>query len=404
VKHVSLMLVVLVASGCGQQSRVSQCSPSATQPDLQPITVTFAAVAVEVELLLPPAVFCQDGNPVATRVETEVLDGANAALAHTKGAMSSSDTRGYATTIGFVPPAPGVYYLTARFEPSLGVARRQVHALKDRTAELAAVQAPAPALCDEVAGLEAGALCRRGGELSLVRPDAGAVVASGVSGVQSVGGAAWWWTATTLSRAVDDGDGGLAVESLPFRVAAPLGVERDRFTSTGSGELLEVSPALDGGLAVSSRALPAGAVPIGPGLSRRGESVGYATATELCVLGLASDDASVPVRCVPAAGLTPAMGEGDVLWLRGVETGVLAQARVVNATRDLEVRFLPAQSPLMVDTKQGVPAFTWAGHFLAVRADLTLDAWLPPAGVARRSVTPDFVVFQTREQLLLYRR
>lgn len=397
--RVALVLgVVLVA--CGPQQRVSQCSPSATTGDKPPVLVVLAGESVDVELLLPPAVFCQDGNPVATSVNTEVLNVANASLPHKYTPPTSSDTRGYATVVNFTPSAPGVFYVTARFEPSLGIARRQVQVVASRVSESVALRVPAPNLCDDVVGLEPFALCRRGTELTVLSADAGAVFAeSNVLGLVAAERTAWWWTTSAVTRAV-------TVNGALSRATAPAALGGAAVTSASSevlaraaGDLLEVR--FDGGLSVSSRPMP---VPSDvASVCRNGTTYGFGSLSKLC----AADDApDASVRCVDSVGLAPSASEANVMWLRGVETGIVAVARVAQPPlKDPEVLFLDAQAEAMLDTKQPMPAFNWNGRFLSVRRqDLTLEAWLPPVGVMRRAVTEEYVIFQTRDELFLYRR
>ncbi|MFT3712634.1 MAG: hypothetical protein QM817_33715 [Archangium sp.] len=392
-------LAVLLLVACGPQQRVPQCSPSSTRGDKTAVVVVLEGAPAEIEMLLPPAVFCQDGNPVANAVGTEILSASNTSIAHTFTPPTSSDTRGYTTMVTFTPPAPGVYFITARFEPSLGVARRLVQVLADRTAEVPALRIPNAMPCDEVAGLTERAVCRRGQEVSVLHDGGVDFSELGVLGLACSQGTAWWWTSSTLTRAVEV-DGGLARSTiaLPFAPGS-LSVSADSLVRA-SAEAIEVTVQGDGGLISTTRTLPvAGAA---PGASRSGSVLGIATPTQLCAIGDEQPDASV--RCVDSSGLVGAASEGDVIWLRGAETGIIGIARVTSATRDPEVHFLEAQADSMIDTKVAFPAFSWNGKFLSVRRDLTLEAWQPPPALVKRSVTQDFVVFQTREEIVLFRR
>jgi hypothetical protein len=368
--------------------------------------VLLENTVAEVEVLLPPAVFCQDGNPVATAVATEILSASNTPIAHTNTAPASSDTRGYSTVVTFTPPGPGVYFVTGRFEPSLGVGRRLVQVLADRTQEAPALRLPYGSMCDEVFGLSRLALCRRGQDVSVLgaATDGGAALSafseSGVVGLASADGAAWWWTSSTVTRAVEV-NGALERTTLPLALGqGSIAVRGDALLRAAS-DAVEVFVQGDGGLGSAQRALAVNST--APGVSRRGSTLGVATGTQLCTLGDEAPDASV--RCIDSEGLVGAASERDVLWLRGAETGIIGMARVTSPDQDPEVQFLEAQSSAMLDTKQGIPAFSWNGKLLSVRPDdLTLEAWQPPAMVMRRSVTQDFVVFQTREEIVLFRR
>ena len=59
-------LLVLIGVACGPQRHFEPCSPSATGVIDPPILVALVGQPVELELLLPPAVICPQGNPVAT--------------------------------------------------------------------------------------------------------------------------------------------------------------------------------------------------------------------------------------------------------------------------------------------------------------------------------------------------
>lgn len=395
-----LLALSFLGVACGPQQRVAPCSPSSTTGEKPPIVVVLAGNPVDVELLLPPAVFCEEGNPVATSVGTEVMNTLNEPVPHTHGPPTSSDTRGYATTVTFTPSAPGVYFLSARFEPSLGLIRRQVQVVANRLAETPAVRVPATVTCDEVAGLEPFAVCLRGSELTVLS-DAGVTYAeSTVVRVAASEGTAWWWTTTSVTRA-DVVSGALR------RVTLPLVLGNSRAASVSSAVLAQgTSPVTvvrfdgDAGLQREAREAPLSPV---LSLSRNGDLFGFGGSDSLCATDGLPDGG---VRCVSSVGLVPSASEANVMWLRGAETGVVALARVPPPPlKDPDVLFLEAQASVLVDTKQPTPAFTWAGKFISVRRqDLTLEAWEPPPGMLRRAVTEEYVVFQTRTEVLLFRR
>ncbi len=396
--RVERLTLLLFVAACGPQQPVPQCSQRGVGVTRTAVPVVFAGQPVEVELLLRPAVFCQDGNPVSTNVVTEVVDAQNHPVAHEHTDPTSSDTRGYATTVTFTPATRGAYYLSARFEPALGIAQRELQVLGDRAGDVPVLRMPLASPCDEVWALERAVLCRRGQQLSVLR-DGGVELSEPITGVASSGGVGWWWTDARVTRA-EEVDGGLVRVELPLSLGAgPTAVTAQTFTRATSN-VVEVR-VVDGGLGVRRWLLPPvdGGV-AGAGLSRAGEVVGYATATQVCA---AAPDASV--ACLDSA-LAPGAGEGDVLWLRGAETGVVALARIERAVTAPVVLFLPAQSIALTDTKQGRPAFTWNGRYVAVRADdLTLEAWLAPGLVARQSVTGEHVFFQLQSgELVVYRR
>ena len=387
--------------GCGPRQAVGPCSPSGVNSLRAPVAVAFVGQETEVDLLLPPAVFCEAGNPIATEVRTEVLSSENEPLVHTNSGPSSSQARGYSTVVTFTPSAAGVSELSARFEPGLGVARRQVQVVTDRTAEQPGLRASAAAVCDEVRGLTAHVVCRRGSTLSVLLPgDAGVVLSEAVSGFGTTGAVAWWWTETQVTR-VEEVDGGLSRLDAPLVVGAGVThVETGRLTRVSGTSGVEVREE-DGGLISTAFTLSAGHD--GGGLARKGDVLGYWNGAQVCTHTLAREDASV--ACLDVLGFTPLGAERDVLWLKGVETGLLARARITGPGVPLEVRLLDGQPALFTEVKQPLPTFTWNGRFVTVRPDtFTFDAFVSPSQTQRQFVTSEHVVFQRGGELLLLAR
>ena len=343
----------------------------------------------EVELVLPPAVFCPNGNPVATEVVTEVLDAQNRPVAHVHDQPVSSNTRGYSTRITFTPTSAGVHYLTARFEPGLGLARRQQQVALERGGEPPWVRTTLGAPCDEVAPLGGAVLCRRGTQLQISR--LGAVESTEtIAGLATAGEVGWLWTGSQLSRVVEL-DGGLTRTALPLSIGpGALAVTEDRWVLGAGAGFLEVRLGEDGGLAERRWSVDPAFAPIsGPGLALEGEVVGWSTATRVCA---GAPDAAVACLDTP---LQPLAGEGASLWLRGVDTGVVAQARVSAAGGVPVVLFVPAQNGSLMEARQDHPSFSWDGRLVAVRADdLSFEAWRAPGPVARQTATGASVVFQ----------
>lgn len=391
----SLMLAVLVA--CGPQSRVSPCSPSAMVPPKPTIPVVFVGESVDLELLLPPAVFCQNGNPVATDVSTTVLDSHNAQVQHTHDAPSSSNTKGYGTTVHFTPLEPGVHYLSAHFEPSLGIAQRQVQVVRERAMDAPVLRIPLAMPCDEVWGLPEAALCRRGARLEVLGDRGQLISSADVSGVASSGGVGWWWTRDRVTRATVV-DGGVTLSSIDVSVpTGPRSVSPGAISFPG---FLEVA-LVDGGLSAKRWSPSIDGGPSGIGFARSEQVYGFSTGSLLC--SVAELDASV--RCVESA-LVPGDSSGPTLWLRGAETGSVAQARFAPLVGEPVVVFLPGQSGALNDTRQGTPSFTWNGRLVTIREDdLTLDAFRTPGPVLRQSTTAEHVVYQLQSnELVLFAR
>jgi hypothetical protein len=389
----------MIAFACGPQRRLEPCSPSATGAADPPILVALVGQSLEVELLLPPAVFCPQGNPVATTVVTEVLDANNQAVAHQNSAPTSSNTAGYTTRITFTPSKAGVHYLTARFEPALGITSRQLQVALERSSEAPWLSTTLGAVCDEVLPLREAVLCRRGTQVSVIR--GGAVTSTEtVTSVATSGSVGWLWTESRLSRLVDV-DGGVerVDHALPLARGA-VAVTGERFISGSGSEFLEVRFE-DGGMSERRWSVPSQFAPIsGPGLAVAGEVIGWATPAKVCA---GSPDASV--RCIDSE-LQPNAGEGSALWLRGAESGVVALARVDPRGNEPAVTFVPAQSTALTDARLSRPVFSWNSRLVAVRADdLSFEAWRSPGTIARQTVTESFVVFQLQSgQTVIYAR
>ena len=111
------------------------------------------------------------------------------------------------------------------------------------------------------------------------------------------------------------------------------------------------------------------------------------------------------MRCIENA-LQPNAGEGNALWLRGAQSGVVAIARFEPGPGDPQVTFVPAQGPSLTDARLSRPVFSWNGRLVAVRADdLSLEAWRSPGPIARQSVTESYVVFQLQSgQTVIFSR
>lgn len=395
------LLATLLATtflSCGPQGPVSRCSPAAAPAARPSVPVVFVAEPQELELLLPPAVFCQGGNPIATSVTTDVVDAQNQSVAHEHTDAVSSDTRGYSTTVRFTPLRRGVYLVTARFEPALGVAQRLVQVVGDRTAERPTLRVTVPGGCDDAVGFPGHALCRRAGVVTLWAADGGASWTAPSAGVLSAGRVGWSWGDGGVTRFLEL-DGGVVISSTPQQLAAGArAATQDLLITADDTQVTEVV-ATQPGLTVRAWPHDAGQV-VGASLARAGDVLGLATPGRLCAL--AADGGR---HCVDSP-LEVGAADGNALWARGAETGVVAVARFSPAVQEPAVLFLSGQSVALSDTKQPRPAFTWNGRLVTVRADdLSLEAWQAPGAAARTWVTPAHVIFQLPgPELVLFTR
>lgn len=395
-----LLLLCVVILGCGPQRRLEPCSPSATGVVAPPTLVTLVGQPVDVELVLAPAVFCPKGNPVATDVFTEVLDALNQPVPHVHSAPTSSNTVGYTTHITFTPARAGVHYLTARYEPALGLAQRQLQVALDRSDEVPFLRTTLGTPCDEVLPLRDAVLCRRGTRLTVVR-DGGVTSSETISAMASAGATVWLWTDARVSRLVDV-DGGFERDDFVLSVAdGGIGVTSTRWVQGFEAQFVELRVS-DAGLSQRRWSVDSAFAPVtGPGLGLAEDVVGWVAPRKVCA---GAPDASV--RCVDSV-LQPLVGERDAIWLRGVESGVLALARVSRDGAEPVVLFVPAQSAALMDARQSRPVFSWNGHTVAVRADdLSFEAWRSPTSLAKQAtVTDSFVVFQLASgETVIYRR
>ncbi|MFZ5439901.1 MAG: hypothetical protein ACOZQL_07815 [Myxococcota bacterium] len=377
----------LLVAACGPQASVSRCSPSA-QPAARPVVpVVFVGEPVELEVVLPPAVFCQGGNPVATSVTTDVFDAQNQPVTHTHDGPRSSNTSGYETTVRFTPLRRGTYLVTARFEPALGVTQRLVQVVDDRTGAPPLMRFAVPDGCEDAAAFEGHVLCRRRGVVSVWSGDGGLVERRDAVGLLATGRAGWLWGDAGVTRYFVR-DGGLVRDALDVDPGdGAHGASEDRLISASGGEVREVF-ATATGLEVRRWTHDAGSV-LGPAVALAGDVVGLTTAFGLC--SVVADGGTF---CVPSQ-LVPGAADGRALWLRGAETGVVGLARFAPTLQEPTVLFLAGQSVALTDTKQPRPFFTWTGRLVTIRADdLSLEAWRAPALAERRWVTPEHLLFQ----------
>jgi hypothetical protein len=364
----------------------------------QPVLVSFVGQPVELELLLPPAVFCPGGNPVATAVVTEVLDALNRPVAHTHSDPASSNSVGYSTRVTFTPTSAGVHYLSARFEPALGISQRQLQVSLERSGETPWQRTTLGTLCDEVLPLREAVLCRRGMQVTLVR-DGGVELAETATSIASSGATGWLWTDRRLTR-LYDGDGGLERADFALSSATGIfGVSEDKWVQATGAGFVEVFFA-DGGLFERQRPVSNFAAVAGSNVALSGETIGWASSNSLCAL---APDASV--HCVDSP-LQPNASEGNALWLRGAESGALALARFDSRGTTPAVIFVPAQPAALQEARLPRPLFSYSGRLVAVRADdLSFEAWSSPGPLVRQMVTESFVVFQLQNgETVIYRR
>lgn len=427
-----LLASVVVISACGSNSpQPSPCSKKLQTPPPPTVLLTLVGQPITASVDFPLVVACAGGNPIATSVVTEVLDARLQPVPHDATPPTSSDTQGYSTRVTFTPTTPGLYSLSARFEPGLGIARREVLVVVDRTAELPDVVFTPESPCDAVSELGPYVLCERtaAGVVDVYEGDA-RVQTEPADFVSRAPGAAWTRAGDTVTRWVP-GDGGLDGSRFDGVDAGAVGLthaaddEVLRFVAFDAYRELRVSD--DGGLvAADVRALPLEASGrSGLLVLDGGGALAFDVRTDGGVLladgGLGLIDGGVPLRQVCRVDLTGADGggpfctsltlslgarEGDALWLRARDTERVGLLRYLGATGSPDVVFLAVQPFALQDQGKPFPYFTWNTYTVVLRpGDLLLEAFKPPAGRVKTGASPTHVWFVTQDGgVALHRR
>ncbi|MEW6430162.1 MAG: hypothetical protein AB1730_01530 [Myxococcota bacterium] len=421
-------------SGCGANATPpSPCSKKLQQPPPPAVLLTLVGEAITVPIDFPLVVACAGGNPIATSAETQVLDARLQPVAHDATAPTSSDTQGYSTRVTFTPASPGLYSLSARFEPGLGVARREVLVLADRTTDVpAAVFTPVEA-CDALSELPPYVLCERSDAAALdVYADGGRVTTLPAALVSMAPGAAWTLAGDAVTRWVS-GEGGLEGEVLMGIDAGAVGLSHhaeddalrlvsgtdfllvrwgDAGLAVGDARVLPVAASgrsgllvLDGGAALAFDAVTDGGT-LGADAGAPLEDGGRAAPPEIrrvCRVDLSGADGGT--GCTPLL-LELGARQGDALWLRASDSRRVGLLRYLGGTGAPGVVFLPAQPFALKDQGKPLPYFTWNTYTVVLRPeDLLLEAFKPPVGRVKTGASPTHVWFVTADgQVSLHRR
>lgn len=422
---------LVVLAGCGPTGVQSPPCSKRLQPAAPPVVlVALVGQPLTVDVEFPPVILCVGGNPVATSAQTEVLDADQRPVVHEATAPTSSDVRGYSVKLSFTPRTPGLYGLTARFEPGLGIARREVLVLVDRGGEAPVARFTPEAPCDEVGEVGPYVWCERpGAALMDVYADGGLGQRVPADFVSMAGGVAWTRAGEAVTRWTVE-DGGLVGQALVGVDAGAVGLTHAatadalRFVSgdvfyevlhdggalqwgrvrrlpvrasgrtgllvTADGEALGfgVEDVVDGGVA--------------PALDAGEEEVADAGVARVCQVSFTGD---AGVGCTPLY-LELGARDGEVLWLRAFDSKRVGHLRYLPPTFSPAVVFLAAQPPALVDLGRAIPAFSWSGHTVVVRPDdLVLEAFPVPEGRVKSGASPTHVWFVTGAgEVVLQRR
>jgi hypothetical protein len=410
-----------VISACGSGSS-NPCSKRVQTPAPPTVVLALERQSLTVSLEFPNVIACAGGNPVATSVETQVLDARQQPVPHSATAPTSSNTGSYATSVTFTPLTPGLYSLSARFEPSLAIARREVLVVVDRTAStpVAAFRPEAP--CEGVAELGAFTLCASASRGVDVFLDGGLAATWPADTVAFAPGAAWTLSRGRATRWTVE-DGGLSSASLVGVTADAVGLTHaatdDMLQVVAGADFTEVG--VDGGalevrrraaLSVASSGRSGLLVPGGDALAfdalaldggPLSDDAADAGVRSVCHVPLGETDAGV--LCTP---LLLALGarEGDALWLRAAESKRVGLLRYLGDAPPPSVTFLAAQPNALVDQGKPLPLFTWNTFAVVVRAnDFILEAFAPPPRRVRTGASTTHVWFVTSDgDVVLHRR
>lgn len=388
------MLLVLGVVGCGPQPM--PCSPGgaggfgaagpeplpgtgggfgggtgagATQPGVagKPFTVALSIT--------------QNGTscavPRVDDVVTEVLDPSNRKVDHAHTAAKAASVNlngfgqaGFTTEVTFTPPTPGTYHLTARFEPSLGSAQRDVEVAVDRTG------APSKTLslgvsCSALEVLPSGlVVCLSGEKLLLFRDELSLAQAFDADDFAVAGGQVWTTRFGVVRRHTDLGGAAPLGNTLTFDTQlSDLGTliahENDvAFFTSSSAVKLKVE---GGALKEEARIYPLSAASWAVHPTANADQLLLATSFgTLCVVTLKS---GFPMNCAPHSGdvlgadqsglwINTGAALQHVAWEGGPDAGSLSRASLsfpgLQAPADLG-RHFEGTPVLVVDGKNFVP-------------------------------------------------
>lgn len=257
-----LLAVVVVSSACGKLPD-SSCSVvlgngtggfGGTNPDEAPLAA-LVGEPTTVRLTDPALLVCDGLARAPSAARTTVEDGPGAAVPHTATAPVATLNQGSSVSVTFTPTRAGQHLLTASFEPALGVARRTLTAIEERSWNDAATY-PTDTPCTRAYAAHGGLLCSHasgwrfwtadggqplgdagcqarpsatgvwlacGGGLSFLEPDAGALVVTAtgaptgtVRGLVALGQRAVVASDTMLTELVVDGGAVLAQRTVMY--------------------------------------------------------------------------------------------------------------------------------------------------------------------------------------------
>lgn len=384
--QLTLLLTVAGLLGCNDNIFVNACTVRTVISNAVVPIILLNHKQGTVTLTLPPPFACPNGNPIAKSVVTEVFDSANRVVEHTKTTPGTDDSAGYTTSITFTPSVPGSYYLTARFEPSIGAVHRDLSVAEDHTGDkpfLSNVNMPAG--CAPTVVTDVLVLCQVGSTVSVVRPTENKTYTiANAPTVAYAQPSLWVWGGEGVTRYEDLGSGGfeeretlvVGSERLRSSNAIPTSTSLLLFSANSVDRYLAANGAITRESTPFSEVIGIGS---GSAVSLRndqyGVTGGFGTKS-VCQLGLG---ARPPTAACTVVGEGQLIADGAGFWAKGTDRTVrYGFANGLPTAASLAYLFTGVpRSPV------GVPYFENSAAFLTIRApDFRIDAFPKPMGSA----------------------
>lgn len=319
-------------AACGPQPQVPRCNPVAIVETRRPLSVSIAGEAVTLDVRALPTQICTSGGPQAEDVVVEVFDAENRAVASTHTAPVTT-TSGFATRVTFTPTTPGLFFVSARFEPTVASVQVTHLVATDRGADQPVARTTIPTPCDSVWWAGSTLACLSGTSLTLWRDGAQQGAAAFASFIDGDDGVVWWRTQLSLDRlqAVDGGSRHQAwLHNTPIQdFTCDATTCAERYLTT----LRAVAEGSDGGLQIVASRNFSPQLPMNA-IVRSGETFSFGTGTELCA---SEADGGLSCEAFRGEGFI-ADGEGLVFTTPvDEETRLLARWSPMSGVRTLTV-------------------------------------------------------------------